>query len=516
MTEATDAGPAPDRRSWGETLALMLDKRVIALAFLGFSSGLPILLVFSSFSVWLSEAGIARAEITFFSWAGLAYGFKYVWAPLVDRLPVPVLTRRFGRRRGWIMLAQLGVVGSLLLTAATDPALAPLTAAVGVICLAFTGATQDIAIDAYRIESAPMDLQPMLAAAYSAGYRIAMILAGAGTLYIASWLQADATAYDVGAWAWSYRIMALAMAIGLVTTWLIPEPPQPAEQAADEIGTTGDQLRFFAVFLCMVAAFIGVFFSLGDSVSALAQDAGPLTQLAAEGVRLAVAVGAAALVAVAMIRVGAARAQHVETAYVAPLRDFFVRNGRAAVVVLLLIGTYRIADIVMGAVANLFYLDLGFTKEDIATYSKVIGVIGSLTGGFLGAIVALRVGIIKALFLGGILAAASNLLFAYLATQEKSELLLAAVIVADNLSGGAAGAAFVAYLSSLTAIRFTATQYALFTSLMLLAPKLLAGYSGTAVDIGGYEAFFIGTAALGVPVLGLIWLTVRLAPPQRS
>ena len=237
-----------------------------------------------------------------------------------------------------------------------------------------------------------------------------------------------------------------------------------------------------------------------------------LAGFVAESVRFATAAAAAAMVAWGAMMVGLVSRPHVQATYVDPIADFVARYGKTAILLIVLIGTYRIADIVMGAIANVFYLDQGYDKSQIATYSKFWGLWATIAGGFAGGVLAMRYGVHRALFLGAALAAASNLLFAYLAVQAPAAWLLGAVVVADNLSAGLAGAAFVAFLSSLTNVSFTAMQYALFTSIMLLFPKVLAGYSGTMVDSIGYPFFFIGTAILGIPVLVLVWLAGRLVP----
>ena len=482
--------------------------------FLGFSAGLPLLLVFGTLSVWLREAGLERATVTFLSWAALGYSFKFVWAPIVDRLPLPYLTRKFGRRRAWLLLSQVAVIGSLVWTSSFDPQsdLLVLTI-VGAVCIGFSSATQDIVIDAYRIESAPPDLQAMLSATYIVGYRIGMVVAGAGALWIASYLGGDE--YSFRAWSIVYKLMACFMVIGIVTTLLNPEPKSSADDVTS-FKKTSDYTRFFLVFALAVSAFIGGFILLQHPVSLLKSSLtdgwgmnSALAGLITESIRMISSIGLAGIAAWILVKVRLVDVGHVQETYVEPVSEFFKRYGRLALIILLLVGTFRISDIVLGIIANVFYLDMGFTKAQIAHYSKFWGLMSSIAGGLLGGVLALRFGVLKALLLGAVLAPASNLLFLALASNP-TEFLLLFVVVLDSLSAGIAAAAFVSYLSSLTSIRFTAMQYAIFTSIMLLFPKLIAGYSGTIVDGLGYEFFFVITALLGLPVIGLIWWIQRL------
>ena len=399
--------------------------------FLGFSSGLPLLLVLGTLSFRLRECGIDLKTIGFMSWVGLCWGMKWLWAPLVDQLPLPWLTARLGRRRSWLLLAQAGLMAGLTLIAFSHPSEDLTQTAFFAVLTAFFGATQDIALDAYRIESGTEEEQASFAAMYQTGYRLAMIWSGAGAL-------AFAAAFDAGAeggWRAAYLIMAASLLPGMVTVLLAPEPTRitPIKRA-----------RNAAVWFYEAACL--------------------------------------------------------------PFVDFFKRFGGWAVVVLLLIATYRISDVVMGVMANPFYRDMGFTKEEVAAVSKVFGVVMTLAGAFVGGVVALRIGVMKTLFLGGVLSAVTNLLFSVLATRGHDLTFLIFTVSADNLAGGLASAAFVAYLSGLTNTAYSATQYALFSSVMLLLPKFLAGFSGVAVEAVGYAGFFTATACLGLPVLVLVAL----------
>ena len=491
-------------RDWRDALASLKNPRVVAMLFLGISAGLPILLIFSTLSAWLTEADVKRSAVTFFSWAALGYSFKFVWAPLVDRLPAPILTPMLGQRRGWLILSQLAVAGSLLLMAAQDPSLSLTFMALAAVALGFSSATQDIVIDAYRIEAVDETLQAMMSAIYIAGYRIGMLMAGAGSLYLAEILGSTGETYSYTAWSQTYMAMAALMGIGLITTLLIAEPERRVK-APEEDAPLRDKGLFLLGFALSVGGFIACFFLTGDLVSALKAGAGPVTSFLIGTGRFAFAVAVAAVIAFVLMRAGVIPANLVQSGYVAPFKDFFRRYGQLALMILALIAIYRISDIVLGAIANVFYLEMGFTKSDIAEISKVYGLFATLIGGFIGGVLALRFGVVKILFLGGVLAAATNLLFVGLAVHgEADRAFLAGVIIIDNVSAGIASAAFVAYLSSLTSLQFTATQFALFTSLMTLFPKILAGYAGTFVDAIGYAGFFTATAIIGIPVLVLI------------
>ena len=455
MTEpSTTTSSAPStpteapRRSWAQTLRVYAEPASLRMLALGFSAGLPLLLVLGTLSFWLREAGVDRTTIGYLSWVGLAYAFKWVWSPLVDRMPLPLLTRWLGRRRGWLLFAQMLIVAGLCGMAFNDPRVSLTPLVWCALAVAFGSATQDIALDAYRIESADTERQAALAATYQTGYRLAMIWAGAGVLWLAARAEVAGTAgYQSGAWQVAYLAMAASMAVGMLTVLLSPEPvPRPLAPARN----------------------------------------------AAEWLR---------------------------GALVEPFADFLGRYRWQAQLVLGLIAIYRISDVVMGIMANPFYVDMGFTKDEVAAVTKVYGVIMTLAGAFLGGALAMRWGVMRVLMLGAALSAATNLLFAWLATRGHDVNALVWVVSADNLAGGIASAAFIAYLSGLTNVQYSATQYALFSSMMLLAPKWLAGFSGAFVDAHGYVSFFQATALLGLPVLVLIALASRVhavRPAQRG
>ena len=478
-----------------------LNLKSVRMLLLGFSSGLPILLVFSTLSVWLIKAGVNRGMVTMFSWAGLAYSFKFIWTPIVDHLRLPF--KKFGHRKSWLLVSQIMVILSLIFISFTDPSKSLIYTAIGAVLIAFSSATQDIIVDAFRIESAPQKLQGALSAMYIAGYRIAMLVAGAGSLFLAAYLGAEN--YDVTVWQIVYLSMAFLMLIGVLTTILSPEPKIRRESSLIDFQ---HQLRFLASFSIAILFFIISFSFLENPFT----NQEPIEKFLFALVRLFVSFASSSLAIYFSIVLGLIPKKSAFDIYTKPILDFVKRYGKTAIFILLLIGLYRIADVVMGVVANVFYLEKGFNIKEIATYSKFFGVFATIVGGIIGGYSAIKFGTIRCLFFGALIAAASNLLFSWLALSEPSINFLIIVITADNISSGFAGAAFVVYLSALTSIKFTATQYALFSSIMLFLPKVLAGYSGSIVDQIGYSNFYIFTAIIGIPVLFLIFWIGKIAP----
>ena len=484
-----------------KNISIFLDHKTIKMLFLGFSSGLPILLVFSTLSVWLIKAGIDRSTVTLFSWAGFAYAFKYLWSPIIDNFRLPFF-QKLGHRRSWLLFAQLMVVLSLVATSFTDPSKGLMSISITITFLAIFSATQDIVIDAYRIESAPQNLQGPLSSMYIAGYRLAMLVGGAGSLWIASYLGGGT--YDQAVWKFVYLSMAILMIIGVVTTLLSKE----LKIKKNNFLKVSEHAKFLFVFIISLAGFIYLYNLIENPF--LTNDI--VIKFIFSLVRISLCFVFAGLIISLAISVNFISKKKTSKIYIEPLSNFTNRYGKFALSIILLIGLYRIADIVMGVVANIFYLEKGFDIKEIATYSKFFGVFATILGGFLGGFFSFKFGIMKSLFLGALVAASSNLLFAWLAISTASIKLLIIVITADNISSGFAGAAFVVYLSNLTSIKFTATQYALFSSIMLFIPKLIAGYSGSWVDVMGYANFFTVTALMGLPVLILIIWLGKVAP----
>lgn len=546
-----------------------IDRRALIMLFLGFSAGIPILLIFSSLSLWLREAGIDRSTVTMFSWAALGYSFKFIWAPLIDALPVPIIGNLLGRRRAWMLVAQLGVIAAILTIASVDPTSHSVLKimAVGAVLLGFSSATQDIVIDAYRIELAPPAMQSILSAMYTTGYRIGMIIAGAGALYLADFFGSTETTYSYIAWRNTYWVMAGVMLVGVATTLIIHEPENKnikiRRQASDYIGLLavfifsitafiygfiytnsylpedltypeiifangtklisvicyGVIIYFLVNFIkknieqstyiitCIFAIFSVIFVALFKYSNHLTLDSkNPLIKFAAEVSHLATTISLAFILGYILVQIGLVNKDFAKSIWVEPIFDFFKRYGKKALLLLALIGLYRISDIVAGVISNVFYKDMGFSKTDIATAVKVIGVWVTIAGSFIGGILAQHIRLMHVMMLGAILASITNLFFVLLTYNPANLTFMYIAVVADNLAAGLASAAFIAFLSALTSIRFTAVQYAIFSSLMSLLPKVLGGYSGTIVDNTSYQFFFVFCCLIGLPVLLLVYL----------
>jgi MFS transporter, PAT family, beta-lactamase induction signal transducer AmpG len=419
----------PALKDWITASRVYFQRRLIVIFLLGFSAGLPFLLMFGTLTAWLSEAGVDKTSIGLFVLTGTAFTLKFLWAPLVDRLPLPFVTRLFGQRRSWLFLAQLVCVVSLIGIAISDPATRLLITVLWTVVLAFASATQDIVIDAYRIETLR---EGAGAAAYQVGYRLAMISSGAGALLLA----------DVVGWSASYFVMAVLMSVGLLTTLLSPEPSRPASPDISHL----NRMNRYAVWF-------------RESV-------------------------------------------------ISPFLDFLTRP--AWLPILLFIVFYKYADGIWAAMANPFYLELGFTKTQIALVSKTYGVAMTIIGVILGGVMVVRLGILRSVLFGAVTMALTNLLYAGLALAGPSVPVLMAVISVENLTNGIGGTVFIAYLSSLCNLAYTATQYALLSSFMNVARTFLASGGGWLADQVDWFTFFILTTAAGIPgVVLLLYLMKR-------
>ncbi|MGP0172007.1 AmpG family muropeptide MFS transporter [Pseudomonas sp. NCHU5208] len=588
------------RKSWREALATYANPATLALLLLGFAAGLPYMLVFSTLSVWLREAGVARETIGFASLIGLAYAFKWVWAPMLDQWRLPLLGK-LGRRRSWLVLSQSLVAIGLIGMANFDPQTHLSWLIALAVLVAFASATQDIAVDAYRLEILGDTHQAALAAAYMTGYRVAALLATAGALYFAEGFGSTAQDYQFSAWTGTYLVFALLMLPGLLTSIWMREPPAPPHlhAAPPKHGFFHQLLSLLAVIVLVISVptmFIQFYQSdlvpmLLGNVSAqelLYNDRAFLRAMLYTTLACVCASGlfwgglapvlktAAAkygffhqllsvlLLIILLISVPAMLTQFYESdlslvfqgqmslqellyhdraflrallytlltglsisslfwggmaPVLTPVNDFILRYRWQALLLLTLIATYRLSDTVMGVMANVFYIDQGFTKEQIASVSKVFGLIMTLLGAGAGGLLIVRFGIMPILFLGALASAATNLLFMALVGMGAHLQMLVVTISCDNFSAGLATSAFVAYLSSLTNLKFSATQYALLSSIMLLLPRLIGGYSGVMVEKLGYAHFFLATALLGIPTLILIvlqWRRDQQAPSQPS
>ena len=409
----------------------LADVRVALMLALGFSAGLPFLMIFGTLSVRLREAGVPVTTIGLFSWLALAYSLKFVWSPIVDAWDVPVLARLVGRRRAWMMVCQLAIVLGLIGAGMSDPVTSLATTAAFTLLVAFGSATQDVVIDGWRIDAAPLEKQGIMAAAYQLGYRLALLAAGAGALYIAQFVD----------WRTAYSAMAACMAVGF-----------------------------------------------GAAVFSPIVDRAPGTD-APEKKRFSFA---------AAVR--------------EPLVDLYARTGRALVLILLLVALYRLPDFVAGVMANPLYVDLGYTKVQIATVAKLYGVWIGIVGAFVGGYLVGKIGLFRTMLIGVVASAISHLLFAWLATQAGAPIeALVIAISCDNFAGSFCGTALIAYMSGLTGAGFSATQYALLSSLYALPGKLVGGVSGFMVVAWGYPAFFAMTSAIAIPVVALL-IAVRRSP----
>jgi PAT family beta-lactamase induction signal transducer AmpG len=397
----------------------------IRMAFLGFSAGLPHPLLFATLTLWLASSDIRISEITMFGWVGIIYAIKFLWAPMLDRLKLPFIGNLFGQRRSWMLITQVTILIGLISMSFLSPESDLLFLAYLSILIAFASASQDVAIDAYRIEIAESRFQAVLAASYQLGYRVSAITSGAGALYLASFYN----------WAITYQIMSLFMLVGIITAILIPESNKPI------ISDKGN--HWF------------------------------------------------------------------RSSLIEPFAEFFKRNGYWSFFLLLFIAIYRISDLIIGIAANPFYADIGFNLSEIATVTKVFGFSITIIGAFIGGLSVARFGIQKLLILSSILLATTNLFFLYLNNAGPNLSALILTISADNFALGFSGTVFIAFLSSLTSRYFTASQYALFTSVMFLPGIILSGFSGQIIESSGWSTLFIYAVLLGIPSILCSIIIVR-------
>ncbi|MEL7186251.1 MAG: MFS transporter [Pseudomonadota bacterium] len=412
-----------------------LQKQVLVIFLLGFSAGLPFALVYSTLTAWLETAAIDRSTISTFAWLGFAYSFKVVWAPIIDSARIPMLTNWLGRRRAWMLVAQLSIGVALLMLSGMNPATDIKMFAIVAFAVAFSSATQDIIVDAYRIECAEIRMQGVLAAAYQYGYRVALIFSMGGALILS----------DYFSWGVVYQIMAMMMVIGLLATLWADEPEVRTEQFKAPAG------------------------------SILKKTTAWFAHAVAE-----------------------------------PFGDFVTRFGQFAIVLIVFVSLYRISDYVLGILANPFYLDIGYTGTQIGLIAKTYGAWVTIVGIALGGWTVVKYGVARCLVTATVLIAATNLFFAVMVIVGPEEWMLAVTITADNIAQGFGGTVLIAYLSSLVNAKFTATQYALLSSIMSLFPKFVAGYAGNVQESVGWLGFFLYAAALGVPAIILaIYISKR-------
>lgn len=497
-----------------ETLKHLLHPKFLHMTLFGFSAGIPYFLIFSSLSLWLDQVGVEKSAITYFSWAALGYSFKFLWSPLVDRFPIPILTAKMGQRRSWLLLIQLLIITAICWMGMTDPSEgnnALTRMAIAVTLLGFSAATQDILIDAWRIEASNEKDITMLSSVYIVGYRLGMVTSGAGALFIADYLGTSMNNYQYSAWQASYLIMACCMLVGLFTTLIIKEPKKTNQL----VYQTRDYVAVLVVFVIAVTTLIicyqhtsELFQSIQTSAQELFNNKALAAFIATAG-QLLLAISFAAIMAWLVAKTPMVNQTMVKEVYWTPVADLFKRHRKHLWLVIGIICTYKISDIVMGVTANLFYQHVGFTLGEIAGVAKTFGLVMTITGGLMGGFLVLRFGIMKMMIVGAIVSAGSNLLFMVMAYTGKSLLFLTFMISADNLAQGLAGAVFVGFLSLLVNRQFTAVQYAMFSSVMTLFPKIMGGYSGGMVEQMGFANFYLMTAIIGIPVVLMLIYAMR-------
>lgn len=415
---------------WQRSLAVYADRRVLLILPLGFASGLPLLLTFSTLSAWLATAGISRSAIGAFALVGTPYAFKFLWSPLIDRLPPPL---PLGRRRGWGITIQLALVAATLGLGSCSPKSDLFLMGALALLVAFLSASQDIVIDAWRVEILTPEQQGPGAGMIQTGYRIAMLVSGAGSLIIAA----------RAGWFAAYATMAALLTIGMLVFLFGPEPAPPAEPAPRVRGGGWDALRDW-----------------------------------------------------------------LATAVTGPFADFMLRPRWPAILIFVL--GYKLGESMAGVMAMPLYISLGFSLDQIAAVSKLVGFFATVAGALAGGLVAVRIGIVRALILCGVLQSAGNLFYVLQAVGGHRLGYLALCVAAENVTGAMAGAALVAYLSSLCSPSFTATQYALLSSLAAVGRTLVASSGGVLADRLGWVPFFLLTTVATLPALVLlVWIARR-------
>ena len=488
------ASAAKSRLSNWEFVKALRDRRVFCMLLLGCAAGLPYFLIFDTLSAWLRESQLSLQTITVFVLATLSYALKFVWAPVIDRVRIPVLYGLLGQRRSWMALMQVLIVVGLWLISGSDPATNLMQVALLAVMVGFFGATQDIAMDAWRIEVVDESYYGTMAAAYQWGYRVAMITAGALPLFLA----------DAYGWNVSYFTMSACMLIAVGATLYAPRekaqrPPvdytegmtaRPGLEVVEWAARVaiiaagallaGSGLAANATFLTTVFDWFGQTESQGEAFRALwsSRETGIFIQLPA----IFAGLGMIALACIPLPGRPTRPGTYLRRAYGEPLGDFFRRFGvKFGLLIMALICMYRLSDFVLNLM-NPFYQDLGFTLSEIAEVRKIFGVVASVLGIGMGAWAVARFGILKTMLIGAFASPLSNLVFVYLATQGPSEPALYFAISIDNAFTGFAGTALIVYMSSLTSSGFTAMQYALFSSLYAIFGKIVASQSGRVVE----------------------------------
>jgi len=420
-------------KEWFGAIKVYGDRRMVQIFWLGFASALPLPLTMGTLSLWMAESGVNKATIGAFALVGLPYTLKFLWSPLMDVLAIPIVTRLLGRRRSWILLTQILLCVAFVGLGSTNPSIDPVQTAVWALMVSFFSASQDIVIDAFRVEILDKNSYGAGAATSVFGYRIGLLVSGAGALYMAS----------LGSWFTVYCVMAALMSIGMITVLFCQEPKQ------------------------------------SDSIS--------LNEKANQS--------------------------RLKTAVIEPFVDFM--SHKNWLLILLFIICYKLGDAFLANMMNPFFVDIGFSKIEIANISKVFGLVTTLIGGFLGGLAISRYGIMKGLLYCGLLQMVSNLVFIAQAWAGHNIYMLMLTIAAENITGGMGTTAFVAYISSLCNQKYTATQYALLSSFSSTGRTLLSSGSGVLVGIIGWSSFFMLTSFIaGIGIIILLYLMHRIKLSQ--
>lgn len=511
-------------KSWLETFAAFFERRLIAVLFLGFASGLPLALTGATLQARLTEAGADLTTIGFFALVAVAYSLKFLWSPMIDRSMPPGPFQKLGHRRGWTLLFQLLLIVAISLFGFANPAISPFATAAMAVLVAFLSASQDIVIDAYRIEVLDDNQQGAGAAMIQYGYRFGMLASGAGALFVAEYAYRYFAGVDVAAepgtadpnavnlsWVVTFIVMAALMIVGVVTTLLVREPPNRRPPAPAIEGEAGFGLRLMAIASMTVVAILA-FLAVKKGLSQLDW---PNWALNAIATLVAAAVPVAIVMSLPKPRVGGNRqyqAIHIwlENAVVKPFREVAKRDGWQ--LILLFIVLFKLGDAVLGNMATTFYLNIGFTKPEIAEISKVFGLVATLLGVWVGSLLVTKWGMGKSLLLTGVLQLVSNLMFSWQAHVGNDINWLYLTIAIENFTGGMGSAAFVAYISRLCNLQFTATQYALFSSLAVVGRTVIASPMGGIAETIGWVDYFLLSTAMAIPGMLLLIFMLRRHP----
>ncbi|MEL6569348.1 MAG: hypothetical protein AAFQ22_13090 [Pseudomonadota bacterium] len=598
------ASSAQASKSLKETLAEFAQPKTAMMLVLGFTAGLPFLLYFSNISFWLQSEGVDTAIIGFFSWFGLSYSFKFFWAPVIDKIDPPGLARIFGRRRAWIFVAQLGLVLSMVGAGLSDPTQNLAITALFAFLLAFCSATQDIGIDAWRIEAAESDeQQASLAAAYQYGYKVGMVISGGVALVIAGVTSFNVAYLAMAAimvvcalvfavWDRSKGLQTAAsagvtlLAVGLATAFgeLASIMPEGSAFLLISLATSwlfyvitvlGSLVFVFFLFKALtdssggtVFSFSGLMLGLGFvlvvylSLLLIASGLGlgiprlanffefspSRREIAGYAAWIAAFPLIAFAIAIPFVRLLPSGSPHLTHPAYGAFVDFFWRNGWTALLIMLFVSTYRLSDIVMGIMAKPAYSAMGYGPADVGIVSGTYGPWIVFVGVALAGLSALRLGLRASLLIGAVVSLLGNLVFAWLVLQSPDTLFpLFVAVTADNIAGGYAGTIFIAFMSTLVNKAFAGTQYAIFSSVWSLGPKLIAGTSGVIVmmfsgplqssfgefksiaewggitaaqastsTLEGFSAFFVFAAILGVPAVLLSLFAGQMSPDREA